>query len=428
MRSISLLAFFFALCESAAIDSFRYTGVGASGSYQMITRADPGVWPNCNIPQDQKCGTTLSSVNAPLAPFDDEQSVVFRGPMNIYRLAVYQPQTGGAWTSVSYWDPNVSPQNLVFLNNMGGGASGTWSICQGASQSYSSGNYSTTTSKPNAEPFKTFIPPGKEVNIMTSTQCSTNQPCAGFSRGTAYHGWGGSKMFAIQYNMPQSTDSNNNIPAIWALNAQVLRSAQYGCNCRGMGGSGGCGELDLVEVIISQDLSQAYSEIYSMKGATGTGADYFARPYTTSRTLLVTFDAGTDTITLQHVASFDWSNSISAPQMSSYATGKVDRSVPFGTSYFTTSSSPTSNIPTSKSPTSNVPTSTVPTKSPTSSIPTSKSSTANTMSTTNVQQTSSTDVVPTMLQETGKNTSSTGSSATLSSSLFLIMFLAYLMM
>lgn len=28
---------------------------------------------------------------------------------------------------------------------------------------------------------------------------------------------------------------------------QVVRTAQYGCNCRGMGGNGGCGEFDIVE-------------------------------------------------------------------------------------------------------------------------------------------------------------------------------------
>lgn len=28
---------------------------------------------------------------------------------------------------------------------------------------------------------------------------------------------------------------------------QVVRTAQYGCNCRGAGGNGGCGEFDIVE-------------------------------------------------------------------------------------------------------------------------------------------------------------------------------------
>ncbi|PRP83776.1 lipoprotein [Planoprotostelium fungivorum] len=282
MRSVCLFIALFALCESAAINSFRYTGVGtSSGSYQMITRADPGVWPDCSIPQDQKCGTSTFTVSGPLA---------------LLGAAL----TDGPFTRC--------PSSHVVQEE---------------------------------EPFKTFVPPGKEVNIMTSAPCSTSQPCLGFSRGTSYHGWGGSKMFVIEYNMPQSTDSSNNIPAIWALNAQVLHSAQYGCNCRGMGGSGGCGELDLVEVITSENISHAFSEIYSMKGATGSGGDYFVRPYNNPRTLLVTFDMATDSITLQHVSSFDWPNSISASQMSSYTTGTVDRTVAFSTAYYPKSNNPT---------------------------------------------------------------------------------------
>ncbi|PRP79636.1 lipoprotein [Planoprotostelium fungivorum] len=357
-RSVCLFIALFALCENAAIDSFRYTGVGtSSGSYQMITRADPGVWPDCSIPQDQKCGTSTYTVSGPLAPFDDEQSTVSR-----HRNGRMSDLEGLSWTDehvsigslsaakfgrldfgdTSYFRSSYIPPGLLLgsdcitsehglLEQHGRGASGEWSICQGGSQSYSSGNYSTTTSKPNAEPFKTFVPPGKEVNIMTSAPCSTNQPCLGFSRGvsieeldtaslmdvqTSYHGWGGSKVFAIEYNMPQSTDSSNNIPAIWALNA-------------------------VVEVITSENISHAFSEIYSMKGATGSGGDYFVRPYNNPRTLLVTFDMATDSITLQHVSSFDWPNSISASQMSSYTTGTVDRTVAFSTAYYPKSNNPT---------------------------------------------------------------------------------------
>lgn len=36
---------------------------------------------------------------------------------------------------------------------------------------------------------------------------------------------------------------------------QVLRTSQYGCNCRGMGGNGGCGEFDILEAIIGNQYS-----------------------------------------------------------------------------------------------------------------------------------------------------------------------------
>jgi len=94
--------------------------------------------------------------------------------------------------------------------------------------------------------------------MMTGTQC-TSKNCAGFYRGTANLGWAGSKMMVFEIMMPQNTSVT---PAIWILNGQVVRSAQYGCNCRGMGGQGGCGELDLLEVLTSGNPQQAISEIY----------------------------------------------------------------------------------------------------------------------------------------------------------------------
>ena len=42
------------------------------------------------------------------------------------------------------------------------------------------------------------------------------------------------KIFAVKMRMPVGTKT----PAYWILPAQVVRTAQYGCNCRGMGGAG----------------------------------------------------------------------------------------------------------------------------------------------------------------------------------------------
>jgi hypothetical protein len=157
---------------------------------------------------------------------------------------------------------------------------------------------------------------------MTATPCS-GANCDGFYRGTANLGWEGSKMFVFEFDMPD--DSATVTPAIWALNGQVVRSAQYGCNCRGMGGEGGCGEIDLVENLVDADHSQGISEIYvrgppsyvcvamvltlaltrlgqSFKGATGTGTgNFFARPTTDKAVFGVIFDVKTDQITIQKV-------------------------------------------------------------------------------------------------------------------------------
>jgi len=230
------------------------------------------------------------------------------------------------------------------MNNKGGGKSGTWSICQGASQSYSNGAFNDTVATPNQEKFGTFIPATQEINIMTGTSCSAST-CTGFNRGTSNHGWSGSKMFVIEYNMPNFTGNQaNNDPAIWVLNAQVLRSAQYGCNCRGMGGSGGCGELDLVEVIPAGNLSQAITEIYSYKGATGSGANWWNRPYNTPVTLTATFDMASDSISVRQTSSFNWATSFTSTQMS--ASQSFDQTIAFGTaSYPTSGNSVVPNLP-----------------------------------------------------------------------------------
>jgi len=342
-----LLALQLLSVHSGAINSLKYTGVGGPGNYNLVSQAGPGVWPSCTLAADQKCGTTNVNVGGPLSPFDDELSVVFRGPMNLYRIGVWQPTDSKTWSTVSSWTNGVpKPGNLVFMNNMGGGASGTWSICQGASQSYAAGTMDATVATANNQTFGSFLPPGMGLNIMTATTCDA-VPCRGFSRGTSNHGWSGSKMFVIEYNMP--ADSSSNIPAIWVLNAQVLRSAQYGCNCRGMGGNGGCGEIDLVEVLDSAPVGQAYSEIYSYKGATGTGSNYWInRPYSGRATLIATFDMSTDSITVQQVTSFDWANTYTNAQILARINSTVDQVIPFGTSYYPTSgnsaTSPLSNL------------------------------------------------------------------------------------
>ena len=61
---------------------------------------------------------------------------------------------------------------------------------------------------------------------------------------------------------------------------QVVRTAQYGCNCRGMGGNGGCGEFDIVEAVIGLDYSDMLlTTAYDFKGTGSSGTNkYFLRP------------------------------------------------------------------------------------------------------------------------------------------------------
>lgn len=61
---------------------------------------------------------------------------------------------------------------------------------------------------------------------------------------------------------------------------KVPRTAQYGCNCRGAGGNGGCGEFDIIEAVIGGDYSDMLlTTVYDFKGTGAPGHDkYFLRP------------------------------------------------------------------------------------------------------------------------------------------------------
>ncbi|KDQ50866.1 hypothetical protein JAAARDRAFT_62898 [Jaapia argillacea MUCL 33604] len=313
------------ISTSGALSALLYTNVGGSGSYKQVTNMIPGTWPSCTA--QPSCIQQTKQVSGPLAPFDDEITLVFRGPMDIYNIAVYNASDASAtsWTKTSSWGSGGKPSNLVFMNNKGGGASGMWSICGGSSQSYANSAFSDAAASPQTP--QGSIPVGEEMNIMTSTACSSSSPCSGFSRGTANHGWAQSKMFVLEFDMP-STTSSSQPPAIWALNAQVVRAAQYGCNCRGMGSPGGCGELDILENLPSPaNVNQGISEIYSFKGATGTGnGNYFPRPTNGKVIYGVIFDVKTDQIAIQRWTSWDWTTTqVSRSLVDGYlgATAKV---------------------------------------------------------------------------------------------------------
>jgi len=242
--------------------------------------------------------------------------MVFRGPMNIKHLAVYQPSSADAtsWGRKSFWNPSTS-NNLVWLNNDGGGQSGSFSICGGNSQSYVSADGTTGVASP--QQFLGNVPNLMSVNALTSSQCNSYPgACGAFFRNVSLHGWKGdsqgAKAFVVEFTMPLYSGSEtgfySNIPAFWILNAKIVHCAQFGCNCRGTGPQG-CGELDVAEVINGQNVDQAATTIYSFRGAIG-GSNYFARPTTDPKVYIVIFNPdangldGTIQITTQNTFDF----------------------------------------------------------------------------------------------------------------------------
>ena len=274
-----------------AVSTMTIKNVGGTGSYQRVTYMNPGVWAQ-TCPGDA-CVKANTPVSGALAPFNEEMTVNFRGPLELYDIAVYTPGSS-AWTRVSSWNRCAST-NLTFFNNLGGTGSGEWTQCGGNSQSYASADGKTAVAAPTA--FNGKLDNRSELNILSGRACSgtgDSSEC-GFYRGVTRHGWAGAKIFAIRARMPRYTGSvtqyYDDVPAIWMLNARVVRTAQYGCNCRGMGSPGGCGELDVAEVLHGENLMHATSTIYSFEGATGSGQNYFVRPVKESATFIVIFDA-----------------------------------------------------------------------------------------------------------------------------------------
>ena len=293
-----------------AVDAITYTGVGAAGSYGQVTNST--VAPSC-VPN--VCDKTPKDVSGPLVPFDDEMTMVFSGPMELYQLAAYQPATqngDGGYERVAYWD-RCTTEGLAFVGNK------EWYQCNGYVQSYVTAD--GTAESPTPVQFAGSLGAGVGVNVMTSTPCagtSAGSEC-GFSRGLALHGFkgdaAGNKIFAAKLRMPLG----NVTPAYWILPAQVVRSSQYGCNCRGEGGDGGCGELDVAEVLGGATANpahpmQATTTIYSFQGVTGGGESYFQRPVYETATFIVVFDASSRSIALRRLGATDFDFAATLPQ------------------------------------------------------------------------------------------------------------------
>jgi len=281
-----------------AVTAITYTNVGATGSYDRVVTST--VAPSCT---PNVCDKAATPVSGPLAPFTEEMTLVFSGPMELYQLAVYDPAESG-YTRVAYWD-RCTTDALAFVGN------DAWYRCNGYVQSYVTA--SGTTSSPTPVQFGGSLEAGVGVNVMSATVCSgvTDGTDCGFSRGLALHGFAGdstgSKIFAAKLRMP----IGNVTPAYWLLPAQVVRSSQYGCNCRGEGADGGCGEIDIAEVLGGATATPAHPEqatttIYSFQGVTGGGSAYFQRPVYETATFLVIFDAASSSIAIRRLGATDF--------------------------------------------------------------------------------------------------------------------------
>lgn len=302
--------------SSATVNaSFVYTGAYA-GNYEGTYGA---------ITAPKACTTETVSVNDPVGPFAEESTLVFRGPMNIYNIAVFNGSTtSGDWEMVASWDAETnSSDNMIFMNNLNVDYSGDYKSPQGFSSAdalssvdepVNFGGWLADASSPSTVGGGPSISTGAEINIMANTSCDSDSGCNGYYDSRGYHGYGGGKkMFVTKVMMP--TADAVNLPAIWLLNAQVVRSNQYGCNCRGSGSVGGCGEFDIAEVIETNTAQDKVStHIYALEGTyPSSGDNWAARPSTSAVTYITIIDnSNNGTIKILQIGGDDFNFSASA--------------------------------------------------------------------------------------------------------------------
>jgi hypothetical protein len=229
--------------------------------------------------------------------------MVFGGPVELYQIGVYY-RAESAWQRVAYWDRCITDGLAVVGNKW-------WHPCGGFFQSYV--NADGTEQSETPVQFAGSLAAGEQLNIVSDTACegTTDGTDCGWTQGLALRGFtgdaAGSKIFATKFRMPFGTET----PAYWILPGQVVRTSQYGCNCRGQGShpvyEGGCGEIDVAEILGGvTDSREATTTLYSFQGITGGGSVCFQRPVDETAIFLVIFDADSRQIAIRQLGALDF--------------------------------------------------------------------------------------------------------------------------
>lgn len=207
----------------------------------------------------------------------------------------------GDWERYSYFTPG-SASNCVFMNHQGGTAgSGVWSSTFGNSISFAASNGVDGAGSSYALDDVT-LKSGQEFMIFSGVECSGND-CGYFREGIpAYHGFGGDdKIFVFEFEMPSDTSGsgyNQDMPAVWLLNAKIPRTLQYGnadCSCW----ESGCGEMDLFE-ILSKGSDKLISHVHDKQDS--GSQDYFKRPVGNTLKAAVIFNSSDKTVHIVEVS------------------------------------------------------------------------------------------------------------------------------
>ncbi|ODV87964.1 hypothetical protein CANARDRAFT_54981 [[Candida] arabinofermentans NRRL YB-2248] len=279
---------------AASIDASKYSSeyglvqfanLGYSGTYYKVKSIDSSSDDSCTCELNRDEPYSFSGTNAPL---DEELSVHIRGPLNLQKFAYYTSDsysygdTSGNWSRLAYYDSESgTADNVTFLANVGKNIT-----CLGKALDYidsdgiSAADSSTVLGNVTLES-------NEEFTIMSNISCEDSgwdNDCGVYRKGIpAYHGYGGEvKMFLFKFRAPLQSDLDSSVDedstsydlsAIWLLNANIPRTAQYPTNGNCSSWNSGGGEFDIFETMNSTENRHFYSTIHDFQGIgdIGTG-------------------------------------------------------------------------------------------------------------------------------------------------------------
>ncbi|CCG21683.1 Pga52 protein [Candida orthopsilosis Co 90-125] len=315
-----LLYFTVAAIAKEAVEVLQFDNFGYSGAYSRVSKLSDIYKDSCSCEVDST-QVTFSGANTPL---NEEVSVHFRGPLILNRFGSYVSDSftlgddsSGDWTRLSYYEASSgTSENVTFLTRAGKNSS-----CLGYGLTYASDNGTGAADSSTVLAENTLINSNDEYVIFSNISCESsglNNDCGVYrSDIPAYHGfYGTTKMFLFEFKMPNETKtstkiSNYNMPAIWLLNAQIPRTAQYSQNVNCSCWRSGCGEFDIFEVMNSTEYLHLYSTVHDYQGTddieTGMAIDsYIERDLTGTMVGGVVFDSNGDvTVWVSNSTSFD---------------------------------------------------------------------------------------------------------------------------
>ncbi|KAI1809767.1 TOS1 protein [Poronia punctata] len=243
----------------------------------------------------------------------------------------YPTAPSGDFVRSAYYEASSgTAEGLVFLANVGDPQiSGTWDTVWGSSLGYVDENGASCAA--SATVLKdTLLDDNKEIAIFSDIPC--DESCGAYRPDSvAYKGFAGaSKVFIVQMTMPLSgkTGWNMDMPSYWLLNAAIPRTGQYtSCSCwQGDFASpldGGCGELDVLEILSSGDCRGKSTFHF----ANGVGdSHYFDRPTEGPITLALVTDPNSASVSIKELDNFAFDQTLTADQVQAMiddATGSI---------------------------------------------------------------------------------------------------------